>query len=61
VVTAVSGRIRMVLLSRRRGSERGAGEGFGTGGRVVVRKVSGVRLAANARDAVEGPATAFSS
>ncbi|KAI9566164.1 hypothetical protein HD554DRAFT_2040402 [Boletus coccyginus] len=37
----------------------GAGEGFGTGGRVVVvRRENGVQLAANAHDAFEGLATA---
>ena len=37
----------------------GPGEGLGTGGRVVVRRAPGVRLTANARDAFEGPPTAF--
>lgn len=38
----------------------GAGEGFGTDGRVVVvRKAPGVRLTAAVRDVFDGPATGF--
>lgn len=37
----------------------GLGDGLGIGGRVVVRSAPGVRLAANVREVLDGPATAF--
>ena len=56
----LAGEVRAVMKGGGLFGFWGAGEGFRTGCRVVVvRTAPGVRLAANARDAFDGPAAAF--